>query len=850
MFLSELTQDKTFFLYLSFIIFLGGLFLYKKTKMGKIGKTFFFLISLVQLFVSFFYFIVLHFTKEGINSAVVYHLRYGLSGAGFLEYRWLMVGLFIYIVLALFFCVWIIFNKHNGQSGKKRYFLSFLLVFLSFAINPASRDFYDLYNLMYGNNANAAENFYAYYERPSLEKIGKNKNLVFIYAEGLEETYFDEKIFPGLIKGLKDIRTKSIYFTDIKEVEGVNCTIAGAVASQCGIPLSTPTFNASAVFKMKEYLPSAKCAGDLLSDEGYNLSYYGGADITFAGKDKFYETHGFDEIVGRDYLFNKMKDKSYINSWGIYDDTLLDFAYNRFEELSSSKDKFALYTLTLDTHHPKGHISKKCDEMQYQDGKNPILNAVACSDYLISEFVNKIMNSKYKDDTVVVIASDHLAHLNTAWDLLESGQRRNMFMILDSSLSGEEKVTKNGSHLDIFPTIAPFIGFKSEMGLGRNLLDEEQSIQEIGKIQNQLQYWNKNISRFWNFPVIENFIEFDPENAVVKIDDIKFDIPVVIEINEKMETNIKVADLGISKLRNYVSLLGSEDNYLFLDNVKGDEESGYYLIAGKGRKIISKTVVDKKIKLTIQNIKALFGFKDSFNFDIRRIAHAGGGISGKTYTNSFEAIEENFKKGFSYFEIDFSFTKDNQLACIHDWDKNFETSFGFEIEDIPTLKEFEKIIETNSKFHNCTLNSLADFMEKHPEIYIITDVKADNLKALQIISEKIKDYEKRIIPQIYDPANYSKVKKMGYEQIIWTLYRYNFSTQNLSKEVLSWTDKFEDDFAITMPEKYAKTDLPIELFKKKIPTYVHTINDSRDKDYYLKQQMVSEIYTDFLPSKN
>jgi len=850
MFLSVLIQSNVFFLYLSFILFLTGLFLYKKVKMGKISKISFFLISLIQLFVSFFYFIVLHFTKDGINSAVVYHLRYGLDGAGFSEYKWLAFGLVVYIIIALFFCVWIIFNKNNGKANKKIYLASFLFVFLSLAVNPASKDFYDLYNLMYGNNVNAAENFYAYYQQPSLEKIGAKKNLVFIYAEGLEDTYFNEKIFPGLIKNLKDIRDKSIYFTDIKEVDGVNCTIAGAVASQCGIPLSTPTFNASAVFKMDEYLPSARCVGDLLSDEGYNLSYYGGADISFAGKDKFYETHGFDEIVGRDSLFNKMNDKNYINSWGIYDDTLFDLAYDRFEELSLSDENFALYTLTLDTHHPKGHSSKKCNQIKYLDGKNDILNSVACADYLISEFVNKIISSKYKDDTVVVIISDHLAHLNTAWDLLESGERRNMFMILDpSSLKGKE-ITKTGSHLDIFPTISPFIGFKSELGLGRNLLDEEQSSQEIDKIQSQLQHWNKDISRFWNFPVIKNFIEFDPESSEVRIDDIKFDIPAVIEINEKMETNIKIADMGISKLRNYASMLGGEDNYLFLDKISGDKKSGYYLIAGKGREVISKKVIRKKIKMTTQDIKLLFGFKDNFNFDVRRIAHAGGGLQGKTYTNSFEAIEENFKRGFSYFEIDFSFTKDDQLACIHDWDKNFETSFGFKIKDIPTLDYFETLVDNSPKFHNCTLDSLANFIEKHPEIYIVTDVKEDNLQALQIISERVEDYQKRIIPQIYNPANYSKVKAMGYEQIIWTLYRYSFSSQDLTKEVLSWTDKFEGNFAIIMPEDKAKTNLPIGLFKKQIPTYVHTINENKDKDYFLKKQMVSEIYTDFLPPKN
>ncbi len=389
-----------FLLYLSLILFLGSLFLYRKTKMNKINKTFFFLTILLQIFLLFFYFISLYFTKEGLGSIVIYYLEHGFSGANFLEYKWPILGMIAYIILGLFFCIWIVFSKNNGKINKKTYWISFLLILVSFIINPVLKDFSYLYNLIHEKNIKAAEN------------------------------------------------------------------------------------------------------------------------------------------------------------------------------------------------------------------------------------------------------------------------------------------------------------------------------------------------------------------------------------------------------------------------------------------------------------------NNHFDFDVRRIAHAGGGIAGKTYTNSFEAIEGNLKGGFSYFEIDFSFTKDNQLACIHDWDQNFKENFGFEIGDIPTLKEFEKLVDDNLKFHNCTIQSLAGFMEKYPEVYLITDVKDNNLEALNIIKKNIKDYKKRIIPQIYSPSNYSKVKAMGYEQIIWTLYRYNFSTNNFVEEVLNWIDKFEGSFAITMPKDYAKTKLPRELSKKKIPSYVHTVNEAKEKDYFLNQQLVSEIYTDFLPARD
>ena len=39
------------------------------------------------------------------------------------------------------------------------------------------------------------------------------RNVVFIYAEGLERTYFDETLFPGLINKLRVLESKGTYFT-------------------------------------------------------------------------------------------------------------------------------------------------------------------------------------------------------------------------------------------------------------------------------------------------------------------------------------------------------------------------------------------------------------------------------------------------------------------------------------------------------------------------------------------------------------------------------------------------------------------------------------------------------------
>lgn len=110
---------------------------------------------------------------------------------------------------------------------------------------------------------------------------------------------------------------------------------------------------------------------------------------------------------------------------------------------------------------------------------------------------------------------------------------------------------------------------------------------------------------------------------------------------------------------------------------------------------------------------------------------------------------------------------------MHDWGNSFKRSFGFEIDEKVTLKEFNYLVENKSEFHKCTANSLAEWMRKNPTAYIVTDVKGKNIDALKIILQTFPDAKTRVIPQIYDPINLAVIKDLGFEKIIWTLYRFS-----------------------------------------------------------------------------
>ena len=480
-----------FIISLSVIFIIAAFYLFLNTKSTKLGKIVFNIFFLFSFSLHILFLVSYYFTGEGINDAVLYHIKYGLAGASFLEY-WKIVLFTVVSFVLIFFIIHYIFNKKKKHRFNKMFlYISFIIIILSVIINPAS---YDLYNIYL--NRNDEVRFSDYYNEPSIEKIDESKNLVYIYAESFERTYFNDKLFPDLITELEKLEDKSVIFTDIRQVAGTSWTIGGMVSSQLGLPLFTPINNKD-MEENDDFLSEAKGIGDLLSDEGYYLTFFGGAELEFQEKGTFYKTHKFDEIHGLNDLSKKLDSKEDLNNWGVDDDKLLGFAYDRFIELSKNKDKFGMYLITLGTHHPQGHVPKEYRDIKYKDGDNPILNAIKVSDILISDFVNKILDTKYAENTVIVIASDHLAMRNTAFDKLEDAKRRNMFMIIEPNNKVSKKISRAGSTLDIAPTILPFIGYDAEIALGRDLLDNNYSRYEIKQIHDNLISWKEDIKEFW-----------------------------------------------------------------------------------------------------------------------------------------------------------------------------------------------------------------------------------------------------------------------------------------------------------------------------------------------------------------
>jgi len=224
-------------------------------------------------------------------------------------------------------------------------------------------------------------------------------------------------------------------------------------------------------------------------------------------------------------------------------------------------------------------------------------------------------------------------------------------------------------------------------------------------------------------------------------------------------------------------------------------------------------------------------------WDLKRIAHAGGGFHNKIYNNSEEAILYNLDKGFEWFEIDFHWidgvlmSDGDRAATTHS-----TTASYYDAKDEGKAQKSEGVKTSMS------IEQLAALMVSRPEIVIVPDVKDQgrNVEALRIMSEHIPDFEKRVLAQIFQPEEYAPVRELGFP-VIWTLYNYKGGDSDVLRII--------DDMqlvAVTMPIARAEAGLAHRVAEHGHQTLAHTINDPAQLESLQALWGVGEVYSDFV----
>jgi hypothetical protein len=194
-----------------------------------------------------------------------------------------------------------------------------------------------------------------------------------------------------------------------------------------------------------------------------------------------------------------------------------------------------------------------------------------------------------------------------------------LFLIIDGSKKRKKQtISKKGTTLDIAPTIMDVLGFSINIGLGRNLFNENSLImldnradklmKENTKLFNNLE--NKKISilnvitlntilyswrdyflSFWEFPILNQGLSILTKENIVKIGKKTMKYPVIFQIDKNARVFPKFSLFEKGRLKSNINKVPNDNSFLWIDDCR-------YM-----KKIINVKEKKKHICFSIGNLK-------------------------------------------------------------------------------------------------------------------------------------------------------------------------------------------------------------------------------------------------------
>ncbi|NQY05457.1 MAG: sulfatase-like hydrolase/transferase [Flavobacteriaceae bacterium] len=231
-------------------------------------------------------------------------------------------------------------------------------------------------------------------------------------------------------------------------------------------------------------------------------------------------------------------------------------------------------------------------------------------------------------------------------------------------------------------------------------------------------------------------------------------------------------------------------------------------------------------------------YYSDYKKDVNRyIAHAGGQIQGENYTNSKEALDDSYNKGFRLFELDIIQTSDGAFVAAHDW-KLWVKITGYTGELPPSREEFLKY-QLHETFTSMDMEAINQWFQAHPDAVLVTDKVNDPKAFSEVFIDK-----NRLIMELFDEEAVeaglaAEIQAMPSQKVI----------QNYSEEAIkALKGKGVDYVAISRTFIAENKELLKQLKENGIKVYAYHVNfeEGKDEEYMTRYEMdpIYGIYAD------
>lgn len=233
------------------------------------------------------------------------------------------------------------------------------------------------------------------------------------------------------------------------------------------------------------------------------------------------------------------------------------------------------------------------------------------------------------------------------------------------------------------------------------------------------------------------------------------------------------------------------------------------------------------------------------------ISHAGGGIDGKSYSNSIQAWELSYERGNRLFDADLAFTSDGVLVLRHGWNDNLGQNIAIKDGNPPYIDRngqiryldyssermnFDSFMNTKvyHKYDPMSCMDMFNFMIEHDDVYVMCDMKDDLSDSYQYlvqtaIDKGMPELLDRIVVSIYNYDDLQTINNIyKFEEI---MIRQYINSPHKYSELLQIC-KENDIHAVSISACYADDEGISQLANHNIHIYVAICDYISDMQVY------------------
>lgn len=307
----------------------------------------------------------------------------------------------------------------------------------------------------------------------------KDKNLIFILAEGFNSIAVNKELTPTLYK----LTNSGFVFNNFYSPVYLSTT-GGEFQAMTGL---IPSQNILNLWKSNS--PSIKYAlGNSFSKVGYTANAYHDWTYTYYSRQKTMKTLGYNSYMGIGNGLEKLMN----SKWLPRDVDMM----NVTTDFYTSEDKFVTYYITVSAHAPYNFSGGNSTALRYKNLVKDLPYSTAIKAYLAAQIeldraletlIKRLENAGVLEDTVLAVVGDHYPYTLSMKDInsISTYERdeivevnRSNFIIWNSEMEDTIKVDKVGSQIDILPILLNLfdIEYDSRLIIGTDILSNSEGI--------------------------------------------------------------------------------------------------------------------------------------------------------------------------------------------------------------------------------------------------------------------------------------------------------------------------------------------------------------------------------------